>query len=134
MGKLDLNFEPGDLAGLVWVAIAVLGVAETVRYLRAGRPGSAGARAGLVGLAAVLLGSLILSGRLNVRHISHGWACFILALLVLPWMVRSYATTTRPIHPLTRLTLRSLRIAAALVQRVYERLCHVDERHVVSAL
>jgi hypothetical protein len=116
LGKLDLNFEPGDLAGVVWVAIAVLGLAETVRYLRAGRrPGSAGARAGLVGLAAVLLGSLIISGRLNIRHISHAWACFFLALLVLPWMVRSYSTTTRPIHPLTRFTLRSLRIAAVLV-------------------
>lgn len=114
MGELDLNFEPGDLSGLIWVLIAVLGVVETVRYLKSGRhPGSAGGRAVVVGLAGVLLLTAIVPGRLGIRHLSHGQACFLLAILLLPWLLRAYRRTTRPVNPLTRFTLCGLRIAAA---------------------
>jgi hypothetical protein len=111
---MELSFEPADLAGLVWVAIAVLALAEAVRYWRHGRrPGSRMGRAVLLAVLGGALVALTVTGRLAILHISHGWACLILTLLVIPRLCRSYATTTRPISRRVRWGLLGLRVAAA---------------------
>ncbi|HOA74679.1 MAG TPA: VWA domain-containing protein [Phycisphaerae bacterium] len=114
MGEWDLNFEPADLADVVWLAVLALVLLEAARYvIRGRRPASTAARAIVAALAAITLGWLAISGRLKVSHISHGWACLILAVLLLPWLVRSYRTTTRPLAAHNRLILLTLRVAAA---------------------
>lgn len=114
MSELDLNFEPADFAGLIWLVIGILAVAAAVRYVLDGsRPQSRPLRGMLAGTGAVLIASGLLAGWLRPSRTSHGWACVLLAALLLPWLRKSYHATTRPVSRPLRLFLLSLRVMAA---------------------
>lgn len=116
MRELDLGFEPADYAGLIWLLIGSLALAEAIRYLRRGkRPAGFTGRAVILGIATAVGVVLFLDGRLAISRVSHGEACLLLGLLLVPWLLRSYAVTTRPVSRSIRWFLLATRAAAAAI-------------------
>lgn len=116
MGTLELSFEAGDLAEWVWAAIALLAVVEAARYVASGRrPAALPARAVLLGIGLSVGAAFLLTGRVVPGRFSHGATCLILAFLLLPWVGRAYARTTRPVALPGRLLLLALRTGATSV-------------------
>lgn len=114
MSELSLRFEPTDLAGWLWIAVAVLILLELARYVWSGRrPSSRPRRVGLTAAILVALAAISQSERFRFDASTHAYACIILAILIAAWILRGYARTTRSIPPQGRLLLLTLRLAAA---------------------
>jgi uncharacterized membrane protein len=116
LGEYSINFEATDLASLVWLAVVALAALRAGIYVARGRrPGSALQRGLIVAGVAGVLAVLLLGGRIRPAQWSHGWWCLLLAALTLPWLVRSYRETTRPVTRRLRALLVGLRLAAGAV-------------------
>ena len=111
MKGISLEFDPPDLAGWLWVAVAALAAAEALRFARARRP----LPAALVVLAGATVGALKLGGLLRLDASSHAWACLWIGPFAVVWLVRAYLRTTRAITRRLRRILLTLRVAASLI-------------------
>ncbi|GMU22246.1 MAG: hypothetical protein AMXMBFR13_23340 [Phycisphaerae bacterium] len=141
MDRWSLDFDAPDLAGWLWVAVGLLAAAELVRYVFTGRrPQATGGRVAIAAFLVLAFLALRITGRLQLDASNHPRAALALGFLLVPWLVRAYARTTRAIRPSVRLGLLVLRVSAAgvvlmlLVRPVLQFLSVQRERPVLGIL
>jgi len=114
-----LEFDTPDLAEWLWPIALALGALALARWLLFGRwPRSWFARLAISAGAVVACFALAISEVFRFDGSTHLWACLVLGVLAVGFLVSGYRRTTRSIRPALRISLMTLRLLLAIVAMI----------------